>query len=376
MKKLKLIIAEILGFIIAVGSAQAQTIHVVLYANTVADDIGKSVKKDVRRVRNEVSDIAREIGYGVLWNIATTEGGCKKDNLLSDINSLQTNPEDIIFFYYSGHGWRKKIDTDPFPRMCLTERYSDDQPQVAEIRSLINRKSAHLKMIVTDCCDSFPRTVGSMPAKSYGKGPSIISKGAYTSNYKKLFIDTKGEIVITSSKPEQTSGCNDEIGGFFTYAFFDILKISVQNTNTSDWNTILESTRRNVMQYFMQEPYYQFNGQSSISQTIVTPTDEHAVYPEDPGLAALFTNMINKKKSDEYRLSLVSKALNYFTADAQIVTIGSDMKTVVKRESAKDFLKRICLSPNLVQINVLEELTAGSKKKELTIHEVRTKINY
>ena len=86
--------------------------------------------------------------------------------------------------------------------------------------------------------------------------------------------------------------------------------------------------------------------------------------------------MINKKKSDEYRLSLVSKALNYFTADAQIVTIGSDMKTVVKRESAKDFLKRICLSPNLVQINVLEELTVGSKKKELTIHEVRTKINY
>ena len=356
----------------------AQTIHTIIYANTIDDGIGESVKVDVKRLKNEVAIIATELGYNVSWSIATTEDGCTKQNLLADLNSINTNQSDIVLFYYSGHGWRKKSDPDPFPRMCLTERYAEDQPQVAEIRRIINKKNAHLKLIITDCCDSFPITTARMQPKSYSKGATLTTKGAYSSNYKKLFVDTKGEIVVTSSKPEQTSGCNDAVGGFFTYVFFDIFNNAIKSASTSDWTAILNSTKRVLMECTNshQEPYYKINTQMSNSVSTAPSSENLAVYPEDNNLASLFTYMIAKDRSSDSRLSMVNKALGYFTLDAQVITIGSDMKTIVKRETAKDFLNRICLSPNLAQINVVEEQTYGEKKKILVIHEVRTKMTY
>ena len=371
MKKLISIIAA--AVICITTTAKAQTIHTILYANTIDDGIGETVKIDVKRVRNEIGKIAQYIGYNVSWKIATTQESCTKGGLMSDLNTLEPGANDIVFFYYSGHGWRKGEDTDPFPRMCLTEPDGSNHPQVAEIRNILKGKNARLTIIVTDCCNKDPYA-RSFP-RSFGKG-ATYSKGTDYANYKKLFVETKGEVVITSSKSGQLSGCNDEVGGYLTYMFFLDLNEALENASTSNWSTVLENTKKDVAGNTSQEPYYQLNGQSAPSVPTNTPSN-NTVYPEDPHLAALFTNMISKNRSVDSRLALVNSALNEFTSDAQVITLGSDMKTIVDQESAEKFLKRICMSPNLVQINVVDQkLGYAGKKKVLVVHEIRTQMTY
>ena len=375
MKITRVITAVVLGLTMATATATAQAIHTIIYANTIADDIGQSVKLDVKRVKNEVSKIAQYIGYKTTWSIATSKDDCTKGALFSDLNSLQPQSDDIILFYYSGHGWRKGDDTDPFPRMCLTEDYEVNHPQVAEVRNVLKTKNARLKLIVTDCCNKDPYSRSF--SRSYGKG-ATYSKDINYANYKKLFLETKGEIVITGSKPGQYSSCDDEVGGYLTYVLFSMIEEATKNAGTSNWNTILESTKKYLTDNTDQEPYYQLNGQSTTSQpsTPSSPVNQ-TVYPEDPQLAALFTNMITKSRSVDSRLALVNSALSKFTSDAEVITLGSDLKTIVDREPAEKFLKRICMSPNLVQINVVDQqLGYGGKKKLLVIHEIRTAMTY
>jgi len=370
MKKLISIIA--VAVICFMTTAKAQTIHTILYANTIDEGIGESVKVDVERVINEVGKIAQFIGYNTSWNIAATAETCSKQNLFSTINSLNVSSDDVVFFYYSGHGWRRGEDTDPFPRMCLTEPDEANHPQVAEVRNALKGKNARLTIVVTDCCnkDLYERSF----SRSYGKG-ATYSKGSDYANYKKLFVETKGEVVITSSKSGQVSGCNNDVGGYLTYIFFLDLNEALQNASTSNWSTVLENTKKDVANYTSQEPYYQLNGQNVQGSTPPQPSN-NTVYPQNDQLAALFTNLISKNRSVDSRLAQVGTVLSYFTTDAQIITVGSDLKTIVDRETAKDFLTRICMSPNIVQINVLEERVYGGKKKILKIHEIRTKLTY
>lgn len=377
MKRFILITAAILCILASATTTNAQTIHVILYANTIDEGIGETVKIDVKRVKNEIGQIAQYIGYNVSWSIATTADDCTKGGLFSDLNSLQPNSNDIIFFYYSGHGRRDQAtDTDPFPRMCLTESDWSNHPQVAEVRNILSSKNARLKIIVTDCCNNDPSVRGF--SRSYSKG-ATYSKGTDYANYKKLFVETKGEVVITSSKIGQTSGCNEDVGGYLTYMFFLDLHEAAENASTSNWNTILENTKKDLVENTPkhQEPYYLYNGQSSASGAAPAQPSNNTVYPANPQLASLFTNLINKNRTIDSRLSMVNNVLSNFTADAQVITLGSDMKTIVDREPAEKFLKRICMSPNLVQINVVDEqLGYGGKKKLLFVHEIRTKLIY
>ena len=62
---------------------------------------------------------------------------------------------------------------------------------------------------------------------------------------------------------------------------------------------------------------------------------------------------------------IVSK---YFGNYKKVMTVGTDMETAVDYEDPTDFLRRICLSPFIKRVNIVNR-----QGEILTVHEVRTK---
>ena len=69
----------------------------------------------------EMTAISKSIGYSIKKYFYYGDAArFNRDNLESVIDNLNCGPDDIIFFYYSGHGGRAENENTQFPEMCLT----------------------------------------------------------------------------------------------------------------------------------------------------------------------------------------------------------------------------------------------------------------
>lgn len=364
MKKLTLSIVALFLILFSVN-AYSQTLHAICFANTVDTKIGADV--DLKTFRNQIANLEQYIGYKVKWYEYPGEI-CKKANLENCLSGLSTSSDDIIFFYYSGHGGRPTDYQDPFPYMCLTETLSSNYEPVAKVRDLLSAKTARLKIIMTDCCNSD----GSGEDKgSYSKGATILKSSA-SENFKKLFLNQRGEIVVTSSKAGQISYGSSTYGGLLTRSLFSILLDVGNGLVKPDWETVMQKTKSKCEP--RQTPYWVINTNTATPINI-QPSEPHqnVVAPSQPALADAMVYLIdvNKKLGDKYsHADQIFK--NYFTSDAEIVVLGQDMETVVRRKKAQTYLQELCTARNLVQVNILyDESAENSDKKEfIVVHEV------
>lgn len=99
--------------------ANAQKMHKIIFTATDDRRIGSSVKVDNDRANDEIDAIAGYIGYEVV-DYVYNGNRCTKQNLLTVLNGLRCSSQDIVFFYYSGHGVHPNGGMeDRFPQMCL-----------------------------------------------------------------------------------------------------------------------------------------------------------------------------------------------------------------------------------------------------------------
>ena len=368
MKRLSIFI--LLFLILSSGNTFAQKIHAILFANTLDRQIGADI--DLKNIKNQISNLEQYIGYKA--QLYEFPGNiCKKANLENCLASLSTSSDDIIFFYYSGHGGRYSGYSDPFPFMCLTEELGSNYVPVTRVRELLSMKTARLKIIMTDCCNS---SGDEEDRGSYSKGATVFKSSA-SENFKKLFLNARGEIVVTSSKAGETSGGNAIRGGVFTRNFLSILIDVGNGTVSPDWETVLQKTKQKCIS--MQTPYWELN--TNVVQQNIQPSEPHqnVVISNQPALANAMISLIdlNKKIGEKYRMA-ENISDNYFTSDAEIVVIGQDMETVVRRKKALTYLQELCATPNIVQVNVLYEENAqnSSKKEFMVVHEVYKQKTY
>ena len=93
----------LMAYLCAIPFTNAQKLHKIIFAATDDRKIGSSVKVDNDRANDEIDAIAGYIGYEVVDYIYNGNR-CTKQNLLNVLNGLNCSSQDIVFFYYSGHG--------------------------------------------------------------------------------------------------------------------------------------------------------------------------------------------------------------------------------------------------------------------------------
>ncbi len=379
MKKV-LLLAFVVSFFI-LGNGSAQTVHVINFSNTIDKKIGISCEVDYERVKQETGLIAAYLDYGIKY-YSGKGNDCSNENLMNTLNSLRCNKDDIILFFYSGHGARSSQDKSEFPQMCL--KYSGyEQDKFVAVHTVIEKlkaKGARFTLVMADCCNAVGPGVVAKSLMSRNGGMIVYDKDMARC-YRKLFLDNKGLVAATGCKKGQCSLGNDAIGGFFSDAFFGTaLYKACRGEIPATWEKVLGTAASIVKDMTktveIQEPYYEINLKPSSTPTPPAPTPTPPAPPviaAKPDFASEMATLLDASHTEEWRLKQGNYVADkYFTSNAKVVMVGRNGTTILKNESALYYLRQLARSETISKINIINEKTdATGKHSYIKVQEIR-----
>lgn len=378
MKKTRLLTAV---FVLSSLAANAQTMHFISMFDTNDQKIGSGMKTERMLINNELQTIAgylEEFGYDSQFSDYYGVN-CGRSSLIQAINGLQVGNNDVVVFYYGGHGARAVSDSDRFPQMCLGERNQANWVPSSLIKNMITKKNPRLTIVLTGCCN--------YPDNGVTIKSIIAQSGSYTSManinkeaFKELFLNSKGVVQLTSSRAGEFSWCNDK-GSFFALALLETLNDVGKGTVSPNWNSVCQTIKGMVSSLNIptQEGYVKQNPDYEVTTGTGGPpprkddtTIKRRVNDTNYDLAQDLELLLDKSQNANTRLGMIPGILSkHFANGAKVLTLGRDMNTVVDYEDAEVFLRRVAMSPYIKQINVVEQ--NGGKNTIIRVHEIRTR---
>ena len=212
--------------------------HLVFVADTEDRSIGLSTAQDMEDVSTTFKKISRELGLE-MRETRLHKQSFNVDEIQKSLNELRVGSNDILIYYYSGHGYSNTEKVSNFPTMSLDgPDYGLEQMYQDAIS-----KNARLTMIVGDLCNSLPQT-----RVAVGRRENLPFKSGYlfdTDKLRKMFVESSGTVISTSSQRGEWSFCMTNPdgsmgGGHFTHAFIEsiIKESSKASIETGDWNNV------------------------------------------------------------------------------------------------------------------------------------------
>lgn len=217
----------------------AAQIHIIMVGDTTAKDLKASIAVDLQTMERHISNIARYTGMS--QNFYRLSGiDARSSRVLDHIHRIQPAADDVVFFYFSGHGYRTPSkEGNPWPNIY----FASDQTGIdlLEIATTLNATAARLVVVLADCCNSsLPNHLA--PPVSKGHKSQSSSTDRLGRNYRKLFVDTTGLVMIASSKAGQPSWSITKAGSLYTCAYFDAFGMFMKSADPSflDWQYALD----------------------------------------------------------------------------------------------------------------------------------------
>ncbi|PWJ42896.1 caspase family protein [Sediminitomix flava] len=383
------------GFLFFGGNSFAQTFHAFLLASTLDPSIGSSCQQDFDRMEVEFATIANANNLEIKKYYLEGKN-FSKEKLMEQLDKLECGPEDIVFFYYSGHGARSTTDASRWPQMFLsTVRLDRHYYPLEFVQEEIAKKNPKFQIVMADCCNEILPGLSHKIA-SRGGGSLVDDINESFDVYKNLFKMPAGKIIATSSSPgEQAFG--DREGGFFTRSFLDAVQKSVMAAQPITWGDLMANTKKSTMDmcydpYFFT-PQYEIKLEEKVEEPEPEPvlaSTENTVQ-EEIALEALSVDMtynnedvienplkdllgilVSSDKAKSERIKLIKPTLEKVFAheNVKVTVFGRDGKTILDREPAQKFVKRLALSPNLVHlIEIRSKKDHKGRYTELDVHE-------
>jgi hypothetical protein len=354
------------------------------------------VTVDFERVNLEVTTIAKSIGYRLKkYLYYDTPDLFSRKSLDNILNTITFGSDDIVFFFYSGHGGRAENEKTIFPEMVLKVPYGPIQDinqlyPLYDVYSRLKRKSPRLVIVMGDMCnsviDGFFRNYNST-----NKGATVVSKGT-CDVYKNLFLNVKGGIIASSSKPEETSGCymiqqNGKLydaGGYLTYSFIGLLQYYVTQGENISWGNLLndvtswtkEATNNRQTPVFRTElvkaesPVNHSSSGHSQPTTPIASNDASMNQRDD--LAYKLSLVCNDKVSKLDRIHNIPIAQRLFSnSRARVQVVGCDNRTIVNTCTIESYLNYLSIATQMDQVVVLQTTKDGTGKiNSMRVHEI------
>ncbi|MEM7120303.1 MAG: caspase family protein [Pseudomonadota bacterium] len=228
-------------FIALNGSARADTIWAVVVADTNDPHIGYSVGVDAGNVTRMLDDIAKQTDMDL--KLQTISGNAFTAKSIDQaLNNIKPGTDDVVFFYYSGHGERDLKSSDPWPEWNVNGQlvpYSD-------VLSRLDNGAPRLVIALSDACNRDLRNsvVGATIVSDDGHG----SKEQWS--YKDLFKSTTGYFVASSASPGELSTVVGE-GSAFTKSFLNSVTYAMRTAGVT-WQDIKEITGQPIPVLFKE----------------------------------------------------------------------------------------------------------------------------
>jgi len=254
------------------------TIHVILFSATHDSKVGTSCEETnkyfkeifVPKLRNNTGcNVITYFFSGVDFSI---------NKLNTTIISINTSNNDVIFFYYAGHGYNRGYNNYPTLTFGIEgEELSSRQRDVLDIYNSLKQKPHRLLIVMSEACNQVYQTRHDIQS---GRILSSYHVDEDTKNhYQELFCDAYGEYLMSSSMKGEYSYLATGRAGFFTCAFQDVFsEITSKSYNgIATWNTLLSNTKSKTTHYARengktQNPQWIKGAYSSQSTSVVTPS--------------------------------------------------------------------------------------------------------
>lgn len=218
------------------------TLHLIVVANTLISDIGESCEVDENKIVKEFDIICDELQID-FNKVVIDDKNFNKSSVDNALYKLSPGSNDIVVFFYSGHGFRWSNQASRYPFMSL--RYSDYTPinstttmSLEEVYNTVKSKGARFNLVIGDCCNS------DIGVTQRGGEVSLSGKNqnqGKLARLQELFLKTKGSYIFAAASPGETSCGNAIDGGYLTSSFFQSLsqETSFMSQDTPSWETVI-----------------------------------------------------------------------------------------------------------------------------------------
>jgi len=403
MKKLVLFIM----LLASISTLNANDIHWITFVDTTDKDVGE-IDKNTRQILygrwiNIINAALLPRGYNAQVHdyagLKTTPENCK-----DIVENLRCKSNDIVVFYYIGHGARSTADKSRYPQMALAQHYENKCIPLEWVHKELKKKNARLVITIGMCCNSYAEGLSAKEkvAFSVNQGHSFVAMDA-VSNIQQLFLENKGDIIISSSDKGQASwgGYIQGVGlmDCFSYSLMNIFNREVGKTYKADWESIftdvqtavnnetLAASRQPGSRVTQQTPVFDINLNDAtppgITPPIGTPPTPPSPNTKDikdvikNNVAQSLDGIISSDLSRAQRENL-AKVLQekYFSGNAIVRILGQDVDVVIDKQSASDYFGNISFITRSkpIKIAVVDcELDSYKKIKSLIVREIYKK---
>lgn len=97
--------AFLLVLLFFLGRGEAANLHVLMVCDTNDHKIGQSIQIDIGRMKKQFKSIEKNTGLHL--NLFLFQGSAAKPKeIIATLDSLDVEKDDVILFYFAGHGFR------------------------------------------------------------------------------------------------------------------------------------------------------------------------------------------------------------------------------------------------------------------------------
>ena len=397
MKKLTITFLMLLG--VMATQVEAKTIHWLTFIDTTDPNVGE-VDQNTRKILyarwiDLVNASLKEQGYDV--NIIDVYGSkTSPENCKNIINDFDCSSEDIVVFYYVGHG-TENTGTSKFPLMLMAQ--SDVNKFIPHdwVHNKLKSNNPRLTVTISMCCNARQGAPGRIaPSFSANYGNAYIDQ-AMSESIKKMFLNYKGDIKITSASPAESSwACDSNIGptDFFSLNLLIQFNNILPDKSSPDWDSMMREVKSSVFEDVRtcegiqlrfpgttQTPYWESNLTSANRPSPTPPTpptptppnpDDKTIMKRDLDRVLSFISSTNVDR--QQRVSAIEKIKPVFTDNMTVRIMSQDGNVVVDREDISTFLGRIATSRLLKNISVVDfNINQNGQISSLRVREVYKK---
>lgn len=355
----------------------AQTFHAIIVADTNDSLLVNACEHDLEVMHRQFAQAAAAIHY-TLDEQVVSRNFFGRTQLDSAINRLVVQPGDVIFLYYTGHGYNLASRTDRFPVLKLTKNpaSANQNPALLSIHEQLRQKRARLCITLGDCCNNVVMSTRGMVGRRALLRGLKLNDDSLNVTYRKLFLEATGDVVIASSQPPQQSCAHPDSGSFYTRAFDEALELASRYNRTITWETLLKDTQMRLTRHSAtrdKRSIYRINqpGLASTTTDLTTPT--LPVTPAFDRINQYLNALTDERLPERQRYALLGQLTRFFTQRARIDIYVNATRGEV--QPIEQVVRRLYLNADHIQrINLIERLSAvtadGTHYERAAIQEV------
>ncbi|MDR6806598.1 hypothetical protein J2Y45_003790 [Dyadobacter sp. BE34] len=346
---------------------QAQSFYAVLVADTKDPSLGASCEKDLEEMSGTLRNISKKIEYNY-QELICHQDKFGKGGIQEAISKIQCKPEDIIFFYYTGHGINSGTEKSNFPILYL----KDENMELETVHRLLKEKKPRFCLTLGDCCNNlFPGRRGIRSATPVLKGIGVTQD---TKILRKLFVEANGDLLISSAKKGERATAHPNEGSFYSNTWMQAIAYAENHNTHVSWETLLADAENRLQENLKSLPdslKHHSQWVRSFPETVL-PCPETSFTEINRFLNVLADEKLSFNERNKLR-TLGQKG--FFGPSAQVSIYMSDPEKPVETQPIDLFLKRIVnTAPLIDEFNFVERLStlgSGCTYDLVTLQEIR-----